>query len=131
MSFSPDKKKMESVISRTLKPSDWIYTTINKGDMHHEMVLNLTTVLGDLIKRHSGPAKGFIEKMKDDIDEAFKAIRRCGYPKFRLVHVRSILGNSFENGGLECFMSIVESDTYHGKEREMFARLVVCYLACN
>lgn len=128
LDFTGIMTKIESI----LEVSDWIYDEFHKDGMSETMVFNLTDVLGRL-ECHEGPAKVYIDTMRGNMDEMFKMTRRSDYPypKFRWVHVHSILGNSFEDGSLECFMTILQEEPDTAEERimcKMFARLVVCCL---
>jgi hypothetical protein len=121
-----------SKIASILDSSDWIYDEFHKDRMSERMVFNLTDVLGRL-DRHEGPAEVYIKTMQGNMDEMFKTIRRSDfpYPKFRWVHVHSILGQPYDDGSLACFMTILQKEPDTAEEHimcEMFARLVVCCL---
>ena len=118
-----------AIIIPLIERSDWIYNKFDEPGMSNAMVFNLTDVFGFLSGRYSGTASVYVHAMEARMQEAF---RRSDYPRnFGWPDVRHIIGDSFENGALQCFMTILYNKRYTLMTREHFARLVVCYLACN
>ena len=118
-----------AIIIPLIERSDWIYNKFDEPGMSNAMVFNLTDVLGFLSGRYSGTASVYVHAMEARMQEAF---RRSDYPRnFGWPDVRYIIGDSFEDGALKCFLEFFYNEPYSRDTRQMFARLVVCCLFCE
>ena len=116
-----------AMIVGVLERSDWIYDKFDEPGMSNKMLWNLHDVLGFL--SGPGPATVYVDAMHARMDEL---IRRSDYRhNFDWPDVRHVIGDSFENGALQCFMAILYNKRYTLMTREHFARLVVCCLFCE
>jgi hypothetical protein len=97
--------------------------------MANTMAFNLQDVLGRL-ERTEGPGGVYVKDMKVRMDDTFIRVN-CPSEKFDWADVRYILGDFWDNGAIECFITILYGESERLIMHEMFTRLVVCCLFCK
>ena len=135
MAVTLEFEEIMGMIIGTLEQSDFVYKDFHTAGMANTMAYSLTDVLGRL-ERTEGPARVHVKAMETRLHETF---RRVDYPyeKFSWADVRYILGDIWNDGVLECLVTILYDGytvTDDGEEiimREMFTRLAVCCMFCE
>ena len=129
MSVILDYEKVMGIIVGTLERSDWIYENFDEDGMVNTMAFNLQDVLGRL-ECTEGPGGVYVKDMKVRMDDTFIRVNWSS-EKFDWADVRYILGDFWDNGAIECFITILYGESESLIMHELFARLVVCCFFCK
>ena len=128
-------EEIMGMVIGTLEQSDFVYKDFHTDGMANAMAYSLTDVLGRL-ERTEGPARVYVKAMETRLHETFGRVN-YPYEKFTWADVRYILGDVWNDGALDCLVTIIYEGytvTSDGEKiimRAMFTRLVVCCMFCE